>query len=109
MSLKLSSKIQAGTDLFVVVTTTRYMFIPWTPHSFVSPHLLNGKFTLQRGFAVMFTTSEPDVLEAWHDLLCRMLYAGKFNMMVEQARNGLFPFEEDDLDLMAYVKGFRCS
>ena len=108
MSLKLSTRIQVGNDLFQVVTTTRFLFIPWTPHSAVMPHLLNGKFTLRRGFSVMFTTSEPDVLNAWHGLLCDMLHDGKFEAMVEQARNGSFPYEENNKDLMVYIKGFRC-
>jgi hypothetical protein len=31
-----------------------------------------------------------------------------YELMLEQTRAGLFPFEEAQMDLAPYVKGFRC-
>ena len=58
---------------------------------------------------IEFTTADPDILMQWHDLLSNELVLGKYEEMVGRARMGLFPIGDDDPEMMATVKGFRCS
>ena len=105
---KLSDTIQVSNNVFSVVTTRRFVFCR-KPHSAVIPFRLNGKFTLERGFMVVYTTEKPEVMQEWHYLLCEKVRSGMYEVMLEEARTGLFPLEEDEMHLAPYIKGFRCK
>jgi hypothetical protein len=107
MSVKLSEDIQVDDNLFMVSTVTKWFFIS-KPHSVVIPHILNGKHTASRGFLVEYATSDPEILQDWHQLLCQKVREGLFDLMLQQAHEGLFPFVEEEMHLAAFVKGFRC-
>lgn len=66
---------------------------------------------MERGFMIEFTSADSEILMEWHDLLSRMIVLGKYEEMRELARMGLFPISEveQNPELMATVKGFRCS
>ena len=108
MHVKLSETITVSDNLFMVETTTRFLLIWTKPHSVVIPHILNGKPTMARGFLVEYTTSDPEVLEEWHKLLCYKVQRGLFELMLEHAHTGTLSLEEDEMHLAPYVKGFRC-
>ena len=105
---ELSDTVQVANDIFTVTTTTRFMLVHTTPHSVVIPFRLSGRLTTERGFLVEYTTDDMTVLQEWHYLLCEKVRSGKYKVMLEQAHTGLFPLEEDELDLAPYVRGFRC-
>jgi hypothetical protein len=107
MSVKLSSDIRTCGSLFQVKTVTRFLFMS-KPPSAVIPLILNNRHTLDRGFLVQYTTADPELLHQWHELLCRKVQDGMFDLMLEQAREGIFPLDEDEMPLGSYVAGFRC-
>jgi hypothetical protein len=106
---KLKNTVLVMDSLFMVTTTTRFMLIYRKPHSVVIPHMLGGRRTLERGFMVEYTTKDDYVLSLWHELLCKKLRDGMYEVMREQAREGLFPLEESEQYLASYVRGFRCQ
>ncbi|MGA2863575.1 MAG: hypothetical protein ABSF95_03705 [Verrucomicrobiota bacterium] len=108
MRVKLSENIQVGDSVFTVTTTTRGLFMTTKPHSVVIPYRLHGKRTASLGLLVKYTTCDPEVLEAWHEVLCQKVQSGMFDVMVQGARTGDFPFEEDEMDLAPYLMAFRC-
>jgi hypothetical protein len=105
--MKESENIHVDNNLFMVSTMTKWLFIS-KPHSVVIPHILNGRPTASRGFLVEYATSDPSILHRWQEMLCQKVREGLFDLMLEQAHQGLFPFAEEESDLMLHVKGFRC-
>ncbi len=105
--MKMSEDIHVDDNLFTVSTMTKWLLIS-KPHSVVIPHTLNGKPTASRGFRVEYATSDTEILELWHELLCSKVREGLFELMLRNAHEGRFPFVEEERALMNYVTGFRC-
>ena len=105
MTTNLLTKVDAEGDSFIVFTKTRYLVFFCMPRTSVMPYKAM-KFAHSPGFQVRYNTSNPEILEKWHEMISSMISRGLFEALSEGTRVGVFPYPEDKRHLEQYVKGF---
>lgn len=75
------------------------------PRTSVMPYEAR-KFAHSPGFQIRYNTSNPGILEEWHEMISSMIRRGLFETLTEGVRVGFFPYPEDKRHLEQYVKGF---
>ena len=83
----------------------RYLFFLSMPHTSVTPYKAT-KFISTPGFMVRYNTSNPEILNEWHEVIVSLVGKGLFISLSESTRLGYFPYPEDKKHLQQYVKRF---
>lgn len=105
MDTELLSKVESGDDTIMVLTKIRYLLFFHVPRSSVMPFKVT-EFVVGHKFQVQYNTSDLEVLNEWHQLLCSMVSNGMFKFLSDSVRVGYFPYPEDKKHLAEYVKRF---
>jgi hypothetical protein len=105
MAINLLTKVEAEGNSFIVLTKTRHLAFFSMPRTSVMPYEAT-KFASTPGFQVRYNTSNPAILEEWHNMITSMIGRGLFEALSEGTRVGFFPYPEDKRHLEQYIKGF---
>jgi len=101
----LFSNVKTEDGEFMVLTKSRYLFVFNIPRSSVMPARA-GEYVARPGFQVRYNTTDPAIVQEWHEMLVSMLREGMFMALRDCTRVGYFPYPEDKRHLEQHVKSF---
>jgi hypothetical protein len=98
-------KIETDEGTFMVLTKIPYLGFLKMPHSSVMP-FKTSQFVATLRFQINYSTSDPQVLHEWHEMIVALIRMGFFQAMAEGARVGWFSYPDDKRHLQQFVKRF---
>jgi len=98
-------KIETDEGTFMVLTKIRYLGFLKMPHSSVTP-FKTSQFVATSRFQIHYSTSDPQALREWHEMIVALIRMGFFQAMAEGARVGWFSYPADKKHLQQFVKRF---
>ena len=98
-------KIETDEGTFTVTTKMRYLGFLKMPHSSVTP-VKTSQSVATSGFQIHYSTSDPQVLHEWHEMIVALIRMGFFQPISEGVRVGWFSYPDDKKHLQRFVKRF---